>query len=406
MNRIITSILMTAVLLVTTIFSMTGCGGKDMESINMDKEAELQSTSVSTAMSFSDVSKADWFYEYVSYAYENELMNGVSATQFNPNGSLTRGMFVTILGRFDGIDESDYEGTSFSDEAAGQWYTPYVEWAYENDITQGMGNGQFGVNSPVTREQMATFIARYVESGGIELAEAENPIAYFKDASSVDSWAKKGLELMRKSGILAGDSNGNFRPLASATRAEAAAVFMRLDKAINGSGEDPDEGEKTEADIYFEETGKVISKTPVEESEFAMTETKAFSVKNERGFKLDMLTEYDMLGNQLSEDRVISGFSTDKHPSYYTNYVSATGEQWTIFINEDRFLAYPVTYNMNSGSEKVTVISEKKSIINYDVLDNVYYEVIPDGTETVVKVVSSINASTLDKLTKEEIDRL
>lgn len=402
MKRKIISLVLSSAMLFTTIFSMSGCGDTQASSVNINDQTPAAASSAE--MNFTDVKPSDWFNESVSYAYENNLMNGVSETRFDPKGSLTRGMFVTILGRFANIDTDDYTGITFVDEALGQWYTPYVEWAFKNGITQGMGNAKFGVNDPVTREQMATFISRYLQSEGIQLPEADNPIAYFNDSYSVHDWAKSGVELMRKSGILAGDTNGNFRPLASASRAEAAAVFMRLDLAVNSSEEE--DTEKTEADLYMEEHAKVISKTPVEDSQYVMTEVTVVNKSRSRGFTGDIMTEYEMDGEQLRPSKTVSSLSTDKHPSYYTSYVSASGELWTILINEDQFIAFPVTYNMKENRETITVLSEKKSIINHDVIDNVFYEIEPDGSQTIVKVVSSISAATLDSITAEEIDEL
>lgn len=194
----------------------------------------LPVTGLAASHPFQDVPSSHWANSAVAYVYDNSLMNGTGSNTFTPSGTLTRAMFVTILGRMDGVNTASYPGTSFSDVPAGQWYSPYVAWASSQGIVTGTGNGQFSPNTPVTREQMAAMIARYVEASGIHLPDADNPASSFKDASSVSSWARDGLELMRRTGILSGYADGTFGPKKTATRAEAATIFMRLCVLLDG----------------------------------------------------------------------------------------------------------------------------------------------------------------------------
>lgn len=194
----------------------------------------LPVTGLAASHPFQDVPSSHWANSAVAYVYDNSLMNGTGSNTFTPSGTLPRAMFVTILGRMDGVNTASYPGTSFSDVPTGQWYSPYVAWASSQGIVTGTGNGQFSPNNPVTREQMAAMIARYVEASGIHLPDADNPASSFKDASSVSSWARDGLELMRRTGILSGYADGTFGPKKTATRAEAAAIFMRLCVLLDG----------------------------------------------------------------------------------------------------------------------------------------------------------------------------
>ena len=141
-------------------------------------------------------------------------------------------MFVTILGRMAGVQEREYPGASFSDVEVGSWYAPYVEWGAKNGIVNGMGEGVFAPDSPVTREQMAALITRYADAEGYDLPAGVSAVAAFRDAGSISGWAFGSVERMRQTGLLNGDAEGNFRPLNGATRAEAATVFMRLDATI------------------------------------------------------------------------------------------------------------------------------------------------------------------------------
>lgn len=95
---------------------------------------------------FTDVKSRDWYANAVTYVYENNLMSGLSETSFAPESNLTRAMFVTILGRMDGVNTSLYGGSSFSDVPAGQWYSAYVKWASQKGIVSGYTSTYFGAN--------------------------------------------------------------------------------------------------------------------------------------------------------------------------------------------------------------------------------------------------------------------
>lgn len=182
---------------------------------------------------FSDVSSDAWYGEAVQYVYEQGLMEGESRSSFAPGGQLTRGMFVTVLGRMDGVDTSSYTGSSFSDVPIGWWYSPYVEWASQNGIAMGFSASQFGANELITREQMAVMLARYLKYAGITLDEGEWADSY-RDQASISDWALDGVDVIRHAGLMLGDENGRFNPQANTTRAEAAVVFMRLSQATTG----------------------------------------------------------------------------------------------------------------------------------------------------------------------------
>ncbi len=205
---------------------------------------------------FDDVKSSSWYYSYVAYAYENGLMNGVADRIFEPGSGLTRGMFVTILGRLAGADTGIvYPDSGFSDVPGGKWFSPYVDWAYSSGITTGIEDGLFGVDMMVTREQMAVFIARYVDYAGIELGSSLDAVSSFRDSDTAHSWAVSGIDLMRESGIIKGDTEGNFNPLNGATRAEAATIFNRLDIA--------DSSVREHSVIFYTDGGTSVEKRTV-----------------------------------------------------------------------------------------------------------------------------------------------
>ena len=108
--------------------------------------------------SITDIS-GHWAEDAIRWALEGDVFKGVSETSFQPNTPMTRGMFVTVLGRMAGVAPEDYSDTYalFQDVPANSYYAPYITWAVRYGIAKGTGDGVFSPNAPVTREQMATF---------------------------------------------------------------------------------------------------------------------------------------------------------------------------------------------------------------------------------------------------------
>ena len=189
-------------------------------------------TGTATVSRFSDCAPDMWYGVSTDYAAVRNLMQGTGGGRFEPNATLTRAMFVTILGRMAGIDQNAYPGSSFSDVTPGTWYAAYVQWGAKSGIVNGVGEGRFQPDSPVTREQMAALITRYADAAGFELPRGVGAVRAFRDLAQVSDWAFDSVERMRLTGLLSGDETGSFHPLNGATRAEAATVFMRLDATI------------------------------------------------------------------------------------------------------------------------------------------------------------------------------
>jgi uncharacterized repeat protein (TIGR02543 family) len=181
---------------------------------------------------FIDVEEDSWYYDAVRYAFINGFFSGTSAATFDPNGKLTRGMFVTILARMAGVDASSYQGQSdFIDVSPDAWYAPFVAWAVKHGITAGVGNGKFDPDGLITREQMAVFFVRYFETFGVKLDTGVNITTVPADLDAVSPWARESVLKLWQLGLLSGDGV-NFNPSATASRAEAAALSMRTDKTV------------------------------------------------------------------------------------------------------------------------------------------------------------------------------
>lgn len=176
--------------------------------------------------SFNDIEN-HWAKDDILFAASRELFNGIQPGVFSPDSEMTRGMFVTVLGRLSGVNAVDYTASYFEDVEAGLWYSPYVEWAVEAGIVRGYGNGLFGPNDRVTREQMALMIMEYAGYTGLELSNG-NMTATFADADAVSKWAKDAVITIHESGIIKGNLNNYFAPKDKANRAEVAAVLKRF----------------------------------------------------------------------------------------------------------------------------------------------------------------------------------
>lgn len=171
---------------------------------------------------FRDVEVGAEYYNAVTYATEKGLFTGTSDTTFAPNDVMNRSMFVTVLGRVEGVDQTKYNKVSFKDVTAGSWYAAYVEWAASEGIVNGIGDGNYGILGNITVEQACTILGRY---NGFKAGTASGKTtADFVDAAFVSSWAKEGVDWAVANGIYAGQ-NGKLNPQAPASRALVAMIF-------------------------------------------------------------------------------------------------------------------------------------------------------------------------------------
>lgn len=180
--------------------------------------------SAATVSDFSDISPTAWYYSAVEYATDNGLFSGTGKTTFSPDGAMTRGMFVTVLGRMAGIDESEYLRYRFDDVKVGAYYAPYVEWAATYDIVSGISSTKFSPDAKISREQMAAILYRYAKATENDVAFSTNAYNGFSDTGKVSSWAVEAFQWAADKGIING-SNGRLNPKGTATRAQVAQVF-------------------------------------------------------------------------------------------------------------------------------------------------------------------------------------
>lgn len=178
------------------------------------------------ALPFKDVIPGDPYYGSVWYANNHDplLMNGVSADSFDPKGNLTRAAIVTVLYRLEG-SPATAAASEFNDVPANQWHSDAVAWAVKYGITNGYGDGRFGPDDPITREQLAVFLYRYAKSRNIIVP------AYGKlpqsDASKIDSWALDAMTWAYSKGIIE-EVEGMLAPVDKALRHMIATALTRF----------------------------------------------------------------------------------------------------------------------------------------------------------------------------------
>lgn len=215
-------------------------------------------------MIFDDVKEGAWYFDAVNFAVNNNLFNGVSDTKFAPDLQMTRAMLVTVLYRMDqtataatggivaasgsavtgsavtasgsavtgsAVTTDKPAAESFTDVKDGQWYTDAVIWANANGITAGIGNGLFGTNNNVTREQMAAILYNYANYKGYDIVITAG-IESFADATAVRSWAQPAMKWANTEGLITGRTDTTLVPGGSATRAEVATILKRFVEGI------------------------------------------------------------------------------------------------------------------------------------------------------------------------------
>ena len=178
------------------------------------------------APAFTDIHN-HWAADNILFAASRGLLSGTSDTTFSPGTGMTRGMFVTALGRLAGINPDSYQTWKFTDVKADAYYAPYVNWAAQNGIVEGITATTFAPDTNINREQMAVIMANYAKKLGYDLPKTLRAVT-FADNAQISSWAKDAVRAMQQAGILAGKANNCFDPKGTATRAEVATVLRRF----------------------------------------------------------------------------------------------------------------------------------------------------------------------------------
>lgn len=219
-----------------------------------------------------DVKPSAWYYDHVKKAMELGYFGGTSETTFEPEGEMTRAMFVQALANAAKIDLSKYPGTSFYDVKATDWYAAAINWAVINGVTSGTGGNKFSPNAALTREQMVTLLYNFAKTKGLDslLQFPKYDLnTDFTDINSVSSWAKGPMTWAVAKKILSG-SDGKLDPQGVATRAQTATILVKCKDWLayeipteeNPDEELPEEEQPEEEQPKPEEPGEETPEVP------------------------------------------------------------------------------------------------------------------------------------------------
>ncbi len=179
----------------------------------------------SVELPYTDVASDAWYYKAAGYMYEKGLMSGVTETAFGPNQTLTRGMIAQILYNLAGQPEAASAG--FNDVASDAWYAAAVNWISSSGVASGYGNGTFGPNDNITREQLAVILYNYAVNAGLDVS-ASADLSGFADLGTMSSWAGNAMKWAVGAGMIGGKSADTLAPCSTATRAEVAQILMNF----------------------------------------------------------------------------------------------------------------------------------------------------------------------------------
>ena len=177
---------------------------------------------------FKDVPKDRWSYKYVKYATDKGYLKGIGNDLFDPSGTTTRGMVVTVLWRREGSPDAAYR-SDFEDVPSNEWYAEPVIWAKDSGVVMGVSDTRFDPNGKITREQLATMLYRYADSKNVYVGDRAD-LSGFSDSGKISSWAKDPVEWAVAAGLIAGVTATTISPGTYATREQFATILQRFDE--------------------------------------------------------------------------------------------------------------------------------------------------------------------------------
>jgi len=212
-----------------TVYDFTAKVAKDITLYAKWTEAEKEPEWINP---FTDVSDDDWFYEYVKEAEKSGFMNGTGNGRFDPDGSVTRAMFITVLYRLCGSPEAD-NTENFTDVNDTDWYSDAVKWGYANGIVKGISDTEYAPDIMISREQMAAMLYRYANYKDKDTTQGGMLIREFADFESITEYAVPAMTWCVNNGIINGTGKDLLEPQGTSTRAQASAVIVRAFKAMS-----------------------------------------------------------------------------------------------------------------------------------------------------------------------------
>lgn len=186
------------------------------------------------AVPFTDVKAGQWYEEALLRCYNWEYFKGMSETKFGPNVPMTRAMFVQVIANFWGVDTSSYACDQFTDVKPNHWYYNVVSWAYEEGITSGTGPDKFSPNKPLTRQEAAAFFVNIIKLDELYEAPTIEFDSKYTDVNQIHPWAKEPMLWAVENGIISGTSETTLSPIGQATRMQVAQMLCKFEELVVG----------------------------------------------------------------------------------------------------------------------------------------------------------------------------
>ena len=292
---------------------------------------------VSAIAAFTDVPSGAWYEEAVGWCGDNGIMGGTSDTTFAPDDTMSRAMLATVLYRVAGSPDAEGAET-FSDVISGAWYAAAVAWASNEDIMSGYGNGVFGVNDPVTREQIAAVLYRYAQSTAQDVSVGEDTnILSYDDAPDISEYAIPAMQWAVGAGIISGDG-ANLNPKGAATRAQVATMLYRWLSAQDET--EPDDGDTIDSGriliAYFSRAGENYSVGVIDKGNTAIVAEQIAQQTGGTLFEIVPVVPYPT-GYEEMKDVATQERDSDARPE-----IANTVENWDEY--DVVFLGYPIWY--------------------------------------------------------------
>ena len=191
------------------------------------KEAAPQTEQGRILAKYKDLKDGQWYSEGVAYVIEKGYMGGYDSDTFAPFDNTSRAMIAQVFYNMEKGSLSDALKDLYSDVKTNQWFAGAVGWATGYGVMDGYGNGMFGPNDPVTREQLVTILYRYAKKKGMDVSKKAE-LGSYADAGKVGSWALDAMQWAVGSGLISGKTATTLNPADKATRAEIATMIMRF----------------------------------------------------------------------------------------------------------------------------------------------------------------------------------
>lgn len=307
---------------------------------------------------FDDVAENFWGREYVDFVTLKGLFNGVSANKFSPDGTMTRAMLVTVLGRLSQDNVERVNDISFADVEDGAWYAPYVGWAVENRIVDTT-LASFRPNDNATREELADMLYRFAVSEFKDTDISDVSLDHV-DAAKIGEKYVDGVRFCVANGIISGYGDSSIKPQGSATRTEVSAMLKRFVNYLTHMSADEDRALAASKKLTF--TGKELR------SIMDISGVRATVIEN--GIELKPFTESGKVTATLY-DYMSKDIRFVDYPTVVIKY--RTSFESDVFAE----LMYKTTASYEMESAGVTAKSETQGCILLDCTS--YYSTISNA---------------------------